>query len=213
MRDEAYGQQSSLSPVDRFGVWLSSVAVRRHATFAGKRVADFGCGYHARFARQILPSVQHMLLVDVQLAEDLRHHPKIKAAEDPIGIVLPTIPDQSLDVVLCLSVLEHLDQPQSALDGFHRILAPGGLALINVPSWRGKPLLELSAFRLGWSPSIEMDDHKCYYDPRDLWPMLVRAGFHPSKISCRRHKFGLNTFAVCRVPRRNARRAPAALRS
>ena len=45
-----------------------------------------------------------------------------------------------------------------------------------------------------------MNDHKRYYDPRDLWPMLVEAGFVPSDIRCRRHKFGLNTFAVCRVP-------------
>lgn len=206
MRSEAYGQGAPLSIVDRFGVWLSSVAVRRHATFAGKRVADFGCGYHAPLARRILPRVQQMLLVDVQLAEDLRRHPKIQAVQSPIGIVLPTVPDQSFDIVLCLSVLEHLDEPQAALDGFRRILAPGGLALINVPSWRGKPWLELSAFRLGLSPSIEMDDHKRYYDPRDLWPMLVRAGFRPSGISCRRHKFGLNTFAVCRAPALNGSR-------
>jgi hypothetical protein len=51
------------------------------------------------------------------------------------------------------------------------------------------------------SPAIEMDDHKCYYDPRDLWPMLVLSGFRPSGISCRRHKLGLNTFAACRVPK------------
>ena len=44
-----------------------------------------------------------------------------------------------------------------------------------------------------------MDDHKAYYDPRDLWPMLVEAGFKPRNISCFRHKFGLNTFAVCRL--------------
>jgi SAM-dependent methyltransferase len=199
MRSEAYGQGAPPSVVDRFGVWLSTVAVRRHATFTGKRVADFGCGYHARLARQLLPSVQRMLLVDVQLAEDLQRHPKIQATEGSIGIVLPTIPDQSLDIVLCLSVLEHLEEPQAALDGIHRILAPGGIALINVPSWRGKRWLELSAFRLGCSPALEMDDHKCYYDPRDLWPMLVRAGFRPSGIFCRRHKFGLNTFAACRA--------------
>ena len=29
--------------------------------------------------------------------------------------------------------------------------------------------------------------------------MLVRAGFRPSEIRCHRHKFGLNTFAACRV--------------
>jgi SAM-dependent methyltransferase len=200
MRSEAYGQESSLSSVDRLGVWLSSVAVRRHATFDGLRVADFGCGYHANFARQILARVHQMLLVDIELAEDLQKHPKVQAIVGPIESVLPVLPPESLDIVLCLSVLEHLDEPQEALDAFRRVLVPGGLALINVPSWRGKWWLELSAFRLGFSPSVEMDDHRRYYDPRDLWPMLVRAGFRPSEISCRRHKLGLNTFAVCRSP-------------
>jgi ubiquinone/menaquinone biosynthesis C-methylase UbiE len=200
VRSDAYGQRAPLTVIDRFGVWLSSVAVRRRAKFAGMRVADLGCGYQARFARQILPHVEQLLLVDVQLAEDLRRHPKVKATAAPIEAVLPTIADQSLDIVLCLSVLEHLDRPQEALDGICRILVPGGLALINVPSWRGKPWLELSAFRLGLSPAAEMDDHRRYYDPKDLWPMLVRAGFRPSEISCRRHKLGLNTFAACLAP-------------
>lgn len=199
MRSEAYGQAAPPSIVDRFGVWLSKVAVRRHATFAGKRAADFGCGYHARLACELLPSVQSMLLVDVQLAEHLRARPDVQAIEGPIESVLLTVPDRSLDVVMCLSVLEHLQEPQAALDDFHRILAPGGVALINVPSWRGKRWLELSAFRLGLSPAVEMDDHKRYYDPQDLWPMLVRAGFRPSRISCHRHKFGLNTFAACQA--------------
>jgi hypothetical protein len=44
-----------------------------------------------------------------------------------------------------------------------------------------------------------MDDHKMYYDPRDLWPLMVRAGFAPHAIRCFRHKFGLNTFAVATV--------------
>jgi SAM-dependent methyltransferase len=164
------------------------------------RVADFGCGYNAGLARQVLPRVEQLLLVDVQLADDLQLHPKIQAVVSLIEDALPTIPDQSFDIVLCLSVLEHLDEPQDALNAFRRILLPGGLALINVPNWRGKPWLEFSAFRLGTSPAIEVEDHRCYYDPRDLWPMLVRAGFHPSGISCRRHKFGLNTFAACRAP-------------
>jgi SAM-dependent methyltransferase len=200
VRSEAYGQGGPLSAVDRLGVWLSSVAVRRHASFAGKRVADFGCGYEARLARQVLPCAQHMLLVDLQLADDLKQHPKVQAIEGRIETVLPSVPSESLDVALCLSVLEHLDEPQDALDGLRRILAPGGLVLVNVPTWLGKACLELSAFRLGLSPAGEMDDHKRYYDPRDLWPMLVRAGFLPSAIFCRRHKLGLNTFAACRVP-------------
>jgi SAM-dependent methyltransferase len=143
--------------------------------------------------------VHAALLVDVALADDLKRHPKVTAIEASALEVLPTLDEASLDVVLCLSVLEHLWQPQSALDHFHRILAPGGVAILNVPSWLGKPFLELAAFRLRVSPAEEMDDHKAYYDPRDLWPMLVRAGFSPSLIRCHRHKFGLNTSAVCRV--------------
>ena len=79
------------------------------------------------------------------------------------------------------------------------MLAPGGCVLVNVPSWRGKTFLELAAFRLGVAPACEMDDHKMYYDVRDLWPLLVAAGFRPQHIRCFPHKLGLNTFAVCRV--------------
>ena len=46
---------------------------------------------------------------------------------------------------------------------------------VNVPSWWGKTALEFSAFRLGLSPAEEMNDHRRYYDPRDLWPKLVEA--------------------------------------
>lgn len=80
-----------------------------------------------------------------------------------------------------------------------RLLAPGGVLLVNVPSWLGKRCLEFSAFRLGLSPAEEMDDHRTYYDPRDLWPLLRRNGFLPHNIRCYRHKWGLNTFAACRV--------------
>jgi SAM-dependent methyltransferase len=198
-RSHAYGERRRLTPVDRFGVWLSSRAVRRHADVAGKRIADFGCGFDARFTRGVLAQVASACLVDVRLAEDLKQLSNVSAMEGTIEEMLPAIPDASIDVVLCLSVLEHLSDPQAALDGFRRILAEDGVLLVNVPSWRGKVFLELSAFRLGLSPACEMDDHKRYYDPRDLWPMLVRAGFRPSQIRCHRHKFGLNTFASARA--------------
>jgi SAM-dependent methyltransferase len=200
-RGSAYGQRREHTIVDRFGVWLGARAVRRAADFENTRFADFGCGFHASLARTQLDAARSALLVDLALAEDLKRHPKVTAIEGPLLEVLPEIEDGSLDLILCLSVLEHLWEPQTALEHFRRIAAPGGTVVLNVPSWLGKPLLELAAFRLGVSPAEEMDDHKLYYDPRDLWPMLVRAGFRPSLIRCRRHKFGLNTSAVCRVPR------------
>lgn len=199
-RRGSYGQHGTSTLVDRFGVWLSAVALRRHGEFDGRRIADLGCGFNASFTRTVLDSVDSALLVDLALADDLKQHPRVRAVEGSLPDVLPTLDSGSLDLVLCLSVLEHVWDAQEALSQIRRTIAPGGMALLNVPSWRGKPFLELAAFRLGVSPAEEMDDHKCYYDPRDLWPMLVRAGFRPSHIRCRRHKFGLNTFAVCRVP-------------
>jgi SAM-dependent methyltransferase len=200
-RTESFGQSYEPGPVDRFGVWLSARQIRRWVPdFRGKRVADLGCGFHATFARTVLGEVAEATLVDVALADDLKAHPKVRAVEGALPGSLGALDASSFDVVMMVSVLEHLWEPMEALQGIRRLLRPGGVALVNVPSWRGKRYLELSAFRLGLSPPAEMDDHKTYYDVRDLWPLLVRAGFLPSQLNCFSHKFGLNTFAVCRVP-------------
>jgi hypothetical protein len=75
------------------------------------------------------------------------------------------------------------------------------MLIVNVPAWLGKRVLEFLAFRIGLSSRDEMDDHKMYYDQKDLWPLLRQAGFLPHNISCRRYPLGsgLATFAVCRV--------------
>ena len=197
-RASSFGQGYQPTVVDRFGVWLSRRQILRWMpSFEHKRVGDFGCGYHASFARSLLDSAAELVLVDVAIADDLQAHPKVRAVPAPLAEALPSLADASLDVVVCTSVLEHLWEPLEALRQFHRILTPGGACLLNVPSWQGKRWLELSAFKLKLSPAEEMNDHKMYYDVKDLWPLLVRAGFLPERIRCFHHKFGLNTFAVC----------------
>jgi trans-aconitate methyltransferase len=179
-------------------VWLSTRQIHRSVRdFSGKRVADIGCGYRATIARTLLDRVERLLLLDIRLDPELVAHPRITAIEGWLPDALSAVPDCSQDVVISNSVIEHLWDPLVTLGDLERILAPGGVLLVNVPSWRGKNYLEFTAFRLGSSPE-EMDDHKMYYDPRDLWPLLVQAGFRPRDIRCFRHKFGLNTFASCR---------------
>lgn len=197
-RQTSYLQDGEGTIVDRFGVWLSGRQIRRFIpSFAGKRVGDFGCGFDAAFARTIAADLAGLVLVDVAIADDLKADPRVRVIEGRLPDALAPLPAASLDVVMIVSVLEHVADAAGLLREVKRLLAPGGVALINVPSWRGKKLLELSAFRLGMSPAAEMDDHKMYYDVRDLWPLLVAAGFRPSRIRCFPHKFGLNTFAVC----------------
>jgi SAM-dependent methyltransferase len=200
IRTTSFGQTSGPRLVDRFGVWLSQRQIQHTVgSLAGKDVADIGCGYQATIMRRYLDSARSVLLVDLCLADDLKVHPKVTAIEGELPGVLTQLPDRSLDVIFCMSVIEHLWEPEVALKELRRLLRPGGVCAINVPSWAGKRLLEYSAFKLGRSAAGEIEDHKMYYDPRDLWPLLVQAGFRPSHIRVFKHKFRLNTFAVCRA--------------
>ena len=57
---------------------------------------------------------------------------------EPIDIEsqLPTIPSQSLDLILCLDVLEHLKDPWTTVERLNTLLKPGGSWIISVPNVR-----------------------------------------------------------------------------
>jgi SAM-dependent methyltransferase len=196
--DQSYGQQG-LSLADRLGVWLSLRAIRRHLPARNNlEILELGCGYRATQLIALEPKLKRGVGVDFQIAPELHALESFTFHEGTIEEVLPKLESERMDVVMLISVLEHLAEPDAVIQAAWRLLRPSGLLLINVPTWLGKRFLEFSAFRLGLSPKVEMDDHKMYYDKRDLWPLLVRAGFKPSLTNLRYHKFGLNLFAVAR---------------
>ena len=99
------------------------------------------------------------------------------------------IQDCTLDNITIVNGLEHLWYPQEILNEFFRILKPNGVLQVVVPTWFGKPFLEFLAFRLNnRQASIEMDDHKMYYDEAQLWPLAIKAGFHPRDVELKRIK-------------------------
>jgi SAM-dependent methyltransferase len=194
----AYGQKK-LSFIDRFGVWLSRRAIARALPNRGDlEVLELGCGFRATQLVALAPRLKHGTGVDFQLAPELASLPAFTFHEGTIEGTLPKLAGQTFDAVMLISVLEHLRDPLLVVAAVRDLLKPSGVLVVNVPTWRGKAFLEFSAFCLGLSPKVEMDDHKMYYDKRDLWPLLVRAGFKPSLIKMRYHKFGLNLFAVVR---------------
>jgi len=197
---ESFGQHG-VTWVDRFGVWLSQRAIRRRLPAGNALHAlELGCGYRATQLLALRDRLQHGTGVDFRIAPELRGEAGFSFHEGTIEETLPKLTEGTFDVVLVISVLEHLREPLPVLKAARRLLRPGGVLLINVPTWRGKFFLEFSAFRLGLSPKVEMDDHKMYYDQRDLWPLLVRVGFRPSEIRIGYHKFGLNLFATAARP-------------
>lgn len=194
--DEAYGQQG-LTFVDRAGGWLSERAIKRHLpNRSDLEVLELGCGFRAAQLVALETRLKHGVGVDFRIAPELRALEKFTFYEGTIEETLPKLVTTNFDAILLISVLEHLRDPFRVIESAREMLRPSGVLLINVPTWLGKIFLEFSAFRLGLSPKLEMDDHKMYYDKRDLWPLLVRAGFKPSQISLRYHKFRLNLFAV-----------------
>jgi SAM-dependent methyltransferase len=189
--------------VDRWGTGSSRRKIERvlRRVFGRPRplqLLDLGCGYHARLAQALEPWLERATCVDVAVAPSLKKHPRLRVLEGVLEKALPRLPAGAFDVVLLVSVLEHVGDPDALLKGCERVLKPGGLLLVNVPTWRGKFFLELSAFRLGLSPAQEMDDHKMYYDRRELWPRLIQAGFLPSAVKLAYYKWGLNLFATAR---------------
>jgi SAM-dependent methyltransferase len=195
---KSYGQ-GELSVVDRLGVWLSQRAIARELPSGSDlEVLELGCGYRATQLVALGPRLKRGVGVDFQLAPELANLGNFTFYQGTVEETLLKLLSDRFDAVMVISVLEHLRDPLPVIEAVAGLLNPSGVLLINVPTWRGKAFLEFSAFRLGLSPKVEMDDHKMYYNKRDLWPLLVRAGFKPSLIKLRYHKFGLNLFAVAR---------------
>ena len=90
--------------------------------------------------------------------------------EDPEIYV--KLESEDLDTIVCTNVLEHLDHPDVAVAGFHRVLEPGGRALILVPAHQSL-----------YSPMDEAINHRRRFARDDLVALLEGAGFEVERIS------------------------------
>jgi SAM-dependent methyltransferase len=112
--------------------WLINRIVDRHlaraaASVASGRLVDVGCG-DKPYERTFRPFVTEHIGVDhADTQHDLRKADLIGTA-----YAIPAL-DASFDTVLCTSVLEHLEEPEIALQESFRVLVPGGAAIYTVP--------------------------------------------------------------------------------
>lgn len=84
--------------------------------------------------------------------------------------------DGSLDAVYSMGTVEHFDETEEAVREIHRVLRPGGTAIIGVPNRHDpflRPLLVAVLYRLGlYGYGFEKS-----YSRRALRRMVERAGF------------------------------------
>jgi len=94
---------------------------------------DCGAGT-GRFALEMQPHCRVLVLDDHEEAlRLLRARFQADQVLSLAGDQVP-LPDASLEYVTALDVLEHVPDDRAVVTGFHRLLKPGGVALITVPA-------------------------------------------------------------------------------
>jgi len=101
---------------------------------AGDTLLDYGAGT-GLFASEMVRSCRVLALdsYPASLAFLRRRFPAEQVLEPAADGHIP-LADASADCVTALDVLEHLERDAAAVAEFHRVLRPGGLAVVTVPA-------------------------------------------------------------------------------
>jgi 2-polyprenyl-3-methyl-5-hydroxy-6-metoxy-1,4-benzoquinol methylase len=96
------------------------------------------------------------------------------------NIDLPLLPN-SIDLILCLDVLEHLNDPWTTLKRLHNLIAPGGILIVSVPNVQHfsvvLPLLFKGEWRYADSGLLDRS-HVKFFTGRSAREMIEGADFH-----------------------------------
>jgi SAM-dependent methyltransferase len=103
---------------------------------AGKRVLDAGCGIG--YGMAMLAAESPASLVGVDIADEALARARDELGED-VELVRADVRDlpfdsQTVDVVVCFEVIEHVDRQADALSELKRVLRPDGTLLISSPN-------------------------------------------------------------------------------
>ncbi len=81
-------------------------------------------------------------------------------------------PDKKFDVVIASDIVEHIDDHDSVIGEFRRVLKPGGRLMVFVP-----------AFKLLWTDGDDVSNHHRRYTKKTLSDLLEKNGMHAERIS------------------------------
>jgi len=149
---------------------------RRFEPFLGARLVEAGAGI-GTFAEHLLRAAPQARLTLAEPAENNFPHLRARFADHPrVRTVQGYLADAgqagSADSVVAVNVMEHVRDDAAFLADAHRLLAPGGHALLFVPAL---PAL--------FGTLDEAFEHVRRYTRRGLDARLREAGFHPLRIA------------------------------
>lgn len=124
-----------LAAARRFNAWMAETI----APFLGRRVMEIGAGI-GNLTRRLAPGRELYIATDIddghlaRLAARMAHRPQVRVAHVDLSRSEDFAPYAGLvDTVVCLNVVEHVEDDLLALRNIHGVLAPGGRAIILVP--------------------------------------------------------------------------------
>jgi ubiquinone/menaquinone biosynthesis C-methylase UbiE len=156
---------------------------------AGGVLVDIGCNDPPYTINRVREKMDFCVGIDAEIQNTVSKNYELKQC-----FIEKKVPVESelANVITMLAVLEHLDHPQAIINECYRILKPGGILLITVPSPLNKYPLEILS-KLGIVQQKMIDQHKNYFTHQRLRDMFEKAGFNSASVES--FQLGLNTFA------------------
>ncbi len=164
-----------------------------------ERLLEIGCG-SGIFLKELSTHCQRLHALDVHEAlsavRELSHIEGFSVYLTRSSVLELPYKEDSFDVVICASVLEHLHEVSKALQEIRRILKPGGKAIIGIPV-ENFIVHNALKFFYHWLPGARLEDeHVSFYS--EIIP-LIRKHFRVQK----EHRFpffvplSLSWYYVC----------------
>jgi 2-polyprenyl-3-methyl-5-hydroxy-6-metoxy-1,4-benzoquinol methylase len=134
-KDPGQGILDAFADAHRFNRWMADTV----KPYLGAEVLEIGAGM-GNLSRHLAPRRKRYIASDIdeehlaRLRVRLRHRPNLEVRQCDLENPAHFAPlDGQLDSVVCLNVLEHVADEQTGLRNMHRVLRPGGTAVVLVP--------------------------------------------------------------------------------
>ncbi len=122
------------SKVDAYSLWQYRAVER----YLGQRVMEIGSGI-GNISRHLLGR-ERVLLTDVSehylgaLEKSFSSRPEVRIGRFDLSSGEPSYHDEKIDSIVCMNVLEHVENDMASLKNLHDTLVPGGRLMLLVPA-------------------------------------------------------------------------------
>ncbi|HEV3196483.1 MAG TPA: glycosyltransferase [Bryobacteraceae bacterium] len=162
-----------LSQANRFNRWMAEVV----SPYLGKSVLELGAGM-GNLSRLLSPRRRRYVATDIdaehltRLRFRLQHRPNLETAICDLTRPEDFAPFRAqMDSVLCLNVVEHIEDDLLGLRNIYSALSPGGKAIVLVP--QGQAVFGTLDVALG---------HFRRYSASELASKMTKAGFRVERV-------------------------------